>query len=55
MDKITCRLCGYQWIPRTDKPKECPLCKQYQDQRDRPKREKAESEVNRHNAEKGRE
>jgi len=23
----TCHLCGYKWISRKDKPKECPRCK----------------------------
>jgi hypothetical protein len=23
-----CKRCGYEWIPRTITPKECPSCKQ---------------------------
>jgi predicted Zn-ribbon and HTH transcriptional regulator len=22
-----CEKCGHEWIPRVDKPKECPACK----------------------------
>lgn len=29
MKKMKCSKCGYEWIPRTDKPKACPNCKQY--------------------------
>jgi predicted Zn-ribbon and HTH transcriptional regulator len=25
--QIKCFKCGYQWTPRTDKPKSCPECK----------------------------
>jgi len=27
MDKFKCLRCGYQWIARTEQPKECPACK----------------------------
>ena len=30
MNKLTrykCRRCGYQWIPRTEKPQTCPKCR----------------------------
>ena len=25
--QVKCFKCGYQWTPRTDKPKSCPECK----------------------------
>ena len=25
--QVKCPKCGYQWTPRTDKPKSCPECK----------------------------
>ena len=28
MKKMKCNKCGYEWVPRVDKPKECPNCKQ---------------------------
>ena len=28
--KKVCKKCRYAWIPRTNEPKQCPLCKQYQ-------------------------
>lgn len=24
-----CGRCGYEWVPRTSKPKACPYCKSY--------------------------
>ncbi len=27
LNKMNCEKCGYEWTPRTDKPKECPECK----------------------------
>ena len=27
--KCKCPYCGYTWIPRVERPKECPLCKRY--------------------------
>lgn len=27
MDKYTCPKCGYEWLPRTENPVECPNCK----------------------------
>lgn len=29
MEKIKCKKCGYEWIPRTDNPKVCSRCKSY--------------------------
>ena len=26
---VMCPFCGYKWIARVEKPKECPLCKRY--------------------------
>lgn len=33
--KVRCNKCGYEWIPRTDKPKACPSCKQYQEKKEK--------------------
>ena len=30
-----CKLCGYEWESRTDKPKQCPKCKRYDWDKDR--------------------
>lgn len=27
MNELTCKRCGYRWVPRTVEPKECPSCK----------------------------
>jgi predicted Zn-ribbon and HTH transcriptional regulator len=27
---IKCNKCGYEWVPKVEKPKACPNCKQYQ-------------------------
>lgn len=27
MEKLKCKKCGHEWIPRTDDPAECPNCK----------------------------
>ena len=28
MEKLKCKKCGYEWIPRAEtEPKECPNCK----------------------------
>jgi predicted Zn-ribbon and HTH transcriptional regulator len=29
MERITCKKCGHEWIVRVEKPKSCPMCKQY--------------------------
>jgi len=29
MEKITCKKCGWKWLPRVEKPISCPNCKQY--------------------------
>lgn len=29
MNKIECKKCGHQWLPRVEKPIECPKCKAY--------------------------
>lgn len=29
MSTIECRNCGYEWTPRKQNPKSCPLCKRY--------------------------
>jgi predicted Zn-ribbon and HTH transcriptional regulator len=26
---MICPHCGYEWEPRVEKPKSCPMCKQY--------------------------
>lgn len=26
---LTCRLCGYPWESKIEKPKQCPRCKRY--------------------------
>lgn len=26
MDKIICKVCGYEWNPRVEKPKKCAKC-----------------------------
>lgn len=27
LDSVECSKCGYDWIPRKEKPKACPRCK----------------------------
>jgi hypothetical protein len=27
MKKVKCPKCGYEWVPRVENPKECPMCK----------------------------
>lgn len=27
MEKIKCKKCDHEWLPRTEKPVECPACK----------------------------
>lgn len=29
MEKVKCKKCKHEWIPRVDKPKQCPKCKNY--------------------------
>ncbi len=29
MEKLKCPKCGWEWIPRTQNPKQCPRCKSY--------------------------
>jgi predicted Zn-ribbon and HTH transcriptional regulator len=29
--EITCSRCGYEWVPRFDRPKVCPKCKAWLD------------------------
>jgi len=29
MRRVRCPHCGYEWMPRVEKPKECPVCKRY--------------------------
>uniref|UniRef100_A0A6H2A626 Uncharacterized protein n=1 Tax=viral metagenome TaxID=1070528 RepID=A0A6H2A626_9ZZZZ len=33
LKKIKCKKCGYEWIPKIQKPKSCPSCKQYQEKK----------------------
>lgn len=40
MKKQTCKQCGYVWLSKLDKPKQCPRCKRY----DYDKEEKKEVE-----------
>lgn len=30
---IKCKKCGYEWTPRIKNPKACPMCKQYNHQK----------------------
>ena len=34
-DKCKCKKCGYVWESRIDKPKACPVCKQYSWQKEK--------------------
>jgi predicted Zn-ribbon and HTH transcriptional regulator len=27
--KCKCKRCGYEWLARTESPKQCPYCKRY--------------------------
>lgn len=27
--KLKCKYCNYEWLPRKDKPVQCPRCKRY--------------------------
>jgi len=27
--KLKCPYCGYEWVPKVEKPKSCPYCKRY--------------------------
>jgi len=27
--KMKCKSCGYEWLPKVQKPKACPRCKVY--------------------------
>ena len=29
MEKGECKVCGYEWENRVEKPKQCPKCKRY--------------------------
>jgi len=29
MEKKKCRQCGKEWLPRVEKPEQCPRCKRY--------------------------
>lgn len=41
MKKLTCRRCGFQWLPRTGKPVKCPNCQSRKwNKRKRPKAHK---------------
>jgi rubrerythrin len=28
-EKVVCKNCGYEWVPRADKPVQCPRCHKY--------------------------
>lgn len=29
MEKLKCKRCEYEWLPRLENPRQCPLCKSY--------------------------
>ena len=44
MEKQKCKLCGYEWFVRTEKPKQCPKCKRY-DWKEVDKEEKEQEDI----------
>lgn len=38
MTKSNCKKCGHSWLPRVEKPVECPKCKAYLSRRENDKK-----------------